>query len=212
MIVEPRAGEIQAYYRRILAEHGACGQGVGYGSDEKQQLRFEQLYKLVADTVEPFSVCDWGCGYGALLDYLLERHAPVTEYRGYDISPEMLAAARDRFDNPCASFVEASEPDAVSDYGFISGTFNARFGVSEREWQAHVEDVLTVMASRTRKGFAFNLITSYVQFRNADAFYADPCHFFDFCKRHLSPLVTLIHDYMPWDFTIIVRTDNYRMA
>ena len=36
-------------------------------------------------------------------------------------------------------------------------------------------------------------------------FYADPCFFFDHCKKHFSKNVALLHDYGMYEFTILVR-------
>jgi hypothetical protein len=37
-------------------------------------------------------------------------------------------------------------------------------------------------------------------------FYADPCEFFDLCKRRYSRNVALAHDYDLYEFTLLVRT------
>ena len=35
--------------------------------------------------------------------------------------------------------------------------------------------------------------------------YGDPCAFFQFCKREISPDVTLLHDYPLYEWTMLVR-------
>ena len=44
-------------------------------------------------TSEPFSLLDYGCGYGALDDYL-ERRGFHADYVGYDIVEEAVELAR----------------------------------------------------------------------------------------------------------------------
>jgi hypothetical protein len=42
----------------------------------------------------------------------------------------------------------------------------------------------------------------------ADLFYADPCVYFDLCKRRYSRQVALLHDYGLYEFTLIVRKEG----
>lgn len=57
----------------------------------------------------------------------------------------------------------------------------------------------------SRRGFAFNCLTSYsnADKMRGDLYYADPCKLFDYCKRKYSKNVALLHDYGLYDFTII---------
>ena len=88
---------VGAYYAARLRAHGATAQGVDWSSDESQRLRFAQLLSL-CDRSRRFSLNDVGCGYGALLDELAAQNADV-DYRGLDISSEMIASARQRHAN-----------------------------------------------------------------------------------------------------------------
>src|ERR1051326_4252833 len=82
---------VDNYYTDKVKAHGPIHSGVDWNSAESQHLRFEQLLKLV-DNTQPFSLNDYGCGYGALARYMIERGYEVT-YRGFDISQEMINQA-----------------------------------------------------------------------------------------------------------------------
>jgi SAM-dependent methyltransferase len=47
----------------------------------------------VATEDEPFSILDYGCGYGALIDFLRQRYKQF-DYTSFDISEEMIREAR----------------------------------------------------------------------------------------------------------------------
>jgi hypothetical protein len=66
------------------------------------------------------------------------------------------------------------------------------------------------LASLGRRGFAFNALTSYsdADKQRTDLYYSDPTTLFDFCKRHLSRQVALLHDYPLYEFTIVVRAEE----
>jgi SAM-dependent methyltransferase len=200
---------VEALYSANLAEHGTSSASVGWPDPEAQQLRFDKLaYVIAADPPgDPITVNDWGCGYGAMFRYLDERFTLGT-YTGYDISSEMLDAARAFVDDPRAHWVQGSEATETADYSFVSGTFNVRMEASEEAWQRYVEDTLKLLAQRSRRGFAFNLLTSYVDWRKDELFYADPAHFFTFCRENISRYVTLLHDYPLYEWTIAVRLER----
>ena len=200
--------DVEALYTSNLAEHGTSSPSVGWPDPDAQRLRFDKLaYVIDVDPpAEPITVNDWGCGYGAMFRYLDERPGiTLGGYTGYDISADMLAAARGFVDDPRARWVQGAEITEDADFSFVSGTFNVRMGASDEAWQRYIEDTLRLIAARSRKGFAFNLLTTYVDWRKEDLFYADPAYFFSFCRQHFSRFVTLLHDYPLYEWTIAVR-------
>ncbi|MBK8618373.1 MAG: methyltransferase domain-containing protein [Anaerolineales bacterium] len=60
--------------------------------EESQDIRFDQILKVIeGDT--PFSLLDYGCGYGALADYI-ETKGFSAEYIGFDILESAIETAR----------------------------------------------------------------------------------------------------------------------
>jgi SAM-dependent methyltransferase len=196
---------VQEYYDEKIRAHGATARGVDWKSPESQQLRFAQLVKLI-DHTRPFTVNDFGCGYGALVDYL-EICGLQFQYAGFDISSEMIARAREL--HPGASFVTDNADLREADYTLASGIFNVRLSTGDAEWTSYMLDVLDTMNSLSKSGFAFNALTKYsdAEFMRADLYYADPLFFFDHCKTEYSKFVTLLHDYPLYEFTILVRKE-----
>jgi SAM-dependent methyltransferase len=197
---------VAAYYAEKLREHGATHQGVDWNSDESQVLRFEQFMPLI-DAERETSVLDWGCGYGAFAEYL-ERRAVAARYVGYDVAPEMVAAARLRFDGrDDRTFTDDRETLAPADVTVASGIFNVLADTAPDAWQEYALDTIRDLAALTRRGLAFNMLTSYSDPERMQdrLFYGDPGFYFDWCKRNLSPHVALLHDYGLYEFTILVR-------
>ena len=198
--------EVAEYYTNKLAQYGQNPQGVDWNGEESQTLRFEQLCKIV-DTSNQFSINDLGCGYGALYDFLAQKHENFS-YSGVDVSESMIQAAEQRYQEKSqARFILSSEPDQVADYGVASGIFNVRLGRSDDEWRSYLEATLDVFDKTSRIGFAFNCLTSYCDAdkRRDYLYYADPCVLFDFCKHRYSRNVALLHDYGLYEFTILVK-------
>lgn len=198
--------DVSNYYTSKLQQHGTTPRGVDWNGPESQQLRFAQLSRIVAGD-GGFSINDLGCGYGAFLDYLETKFTGFT-YVGCDVSDAMIAAARERHrTNPNVHYHETSTPPQVSDYGVASGIFNVRMGHDDAVWRDYVKATLIVLDRTSRRGFAFNCLTTYSdpERARADLFYADPCEMFDYCKRWFSRNVALLHDYGLYEFTILVR-------
>lgn len=203
---ESMAGLIQKqvtdYYTRRIREHGPCASGVDWNSPQSQELRFEQLLRVIDERTE--SLLDYGCGYGALID-ALERRGGIANYQGFDLSAEMVAAARSLYAD--REFVSEVSALKTADVSLASGVFNVKMTTPTAEWEAYVLDTIQHMNALSRHGFAFNLLTSYSdqEFMRDDLYYGDPCFYFDFCKRYCSRHVALQHDYGLYEFTILVR-------
>lgn len=197
---------IQRYFSERLKSFGATPQGADWNSPEAQQRRFDQLLKI-CDLNQAFSILDYGCGYGALADYLHQRGLRFY-YLGYDILPEAVSQAA-RLHSGLANCRFTSDFNELSEVDYVveSGIFNIRLQHSEEAWTAYVLATLDKMDMLSRKGFAFNLLSSYSdpEYRKDQLYYAEPCFYFDYCKRHFSRNVALLHDYDLYDFTILVR-------
>jgi SAM-dependent methyltransferase len=200
---------IRDLYESNLAEHGMSSKSVGWRDEASQLLRFERLARVIdRDAPDGFTVNDWGCGYGAMFAYLdaaLGRR--LSGYIGYDISTEMIAAARNQCDAARARFVLGPEVTEDADYTFVSGTFNVKLEATDADWDAYIKRHLETMFAKSRRGLAFNLLTSYVDWKQDNLFYADPRDYFDFCKTRLSRYVTLIHDSALFEWTILVTRE-----
>ena len=98
----------------------------------------------------------------------------------------MVRAAAKRFEGRTdAEFVCAARPVRKADYSVASGIFNVRLQQSDTEWRDYVEGTLDLLDGASRRGFAFNCLTSYsdADKMRDELYYADPCLLFDLCKR-----------------------------
>lgn len=198
---------IARLYEDNLKNYGQTSKSVGWKDERQQLLRFEKLAEVLDAGDAEVTVADLGCGYGAMLRYLGGRPGVrLARYVGYDISDEMLAAARAAAGGDArASFVRGAEVSEDVDYSFVSGTFNVRMEVGEEVWKEYVLGAIRNLAERSRRGFAFNLLSTYVDWKQENLYYGDPLFFFDFCKRNVSPHVSLLHDYPLYEWTLVVR-------
>ena len=199
--------KISNLYSDNLTEHGDQSKAVGWPTTDSQELRFEKLTQMIPDTNASFSVNDYGCGYGAHLEYLLQKKYFVTGYNGYDLSKEMLSKSKKRLKgfNGDLKLINSSKISTPADFTFVSGTFNVRFEATYDEWKKFIEETLHMINGASIRGFSFNLLSKYVDWEEPHLFYGAPCYWFDFCKRNFSPKVSLLHDYPLYEWTILVH-------
>ena len=103
--------------------------------------------------------------------------------------------------------VEGLEP---ADHTVASGVFNLRLDVDDDSWRDYVLETLATIAGLSRRGFAFNMLTSWSDppKMRPELFYGDPGAFFAHCKTRHSRNVALLHDYGLYEWTMLVRADG----
>jgi SAM-dependent methyltransferase len=201
--------EVVRYYELKLSAFGTTPAGVDWNSASSQVQRFEQFAPLLAGATTA-TVGDYGCGYGALLEYLRAK-GHRGGYTGFDVSPAMIAAARERHRADAdATFVDERSQLGISDFTFASGIFNVRLDVGDAEWRDHVFETVVDLAAVSRRGFGFNALTSYSDpdRRRSYLYYADPRDVFDYCVCRWPRRVTLHHDYDLYEFTVLVTLER----
>ena len=201
---------VAAAYRRRLGQCGPTAKGAFWANQANVRRRFELLCRAFdpADIAGGGIVIrDFGCGYGALFDYLA-NHSVMNDsrYIGYDITQSMLDACGQRIRDPRATFRCSARPTAPADYTLVSGTFNLKLQAADAAWLDYVEASLVILWETTRKALAFNMLDR----RHFDPdmeglYYADCAELAALCRDALSPDVEVVENYELPDFTIIVR-------
>ena len=198
------------YFNKKVELYGATPGAADYNGAEAQLTRFEQLVKVINPSL-PFTIIDYGCGYGALFDFLQNKNWQF-EYCGFDMLEKMVSAGRESHRGVLNAYFEYSEDKLkAKDYLVACSIFNNKFEAEKIEWQDMILQTLARMNSLCTKGFSFDMLTKYSDAermeQRPDLFFGDPLFFFDYCKRNFSRNVTLLHDYELYDFTILVHKD-----
>jgi len=189
-----------------LKKHGTNHKGVDWKSLESQELRFVKLFELIDKREPAFDVLDYGCGYGALLDYL-NIHYKNFIYSGYDISEQMIFNAKLIFRSKAYTWYTNLDNKKKFSYVVASGLFNVKLSYTEGEWKDYIIETLDKINFISNKGFSFNILSTFSDKEKMTdkLFYADPSFLFNHCKKKYSKHVSLLHDYPLYEFTIIVK-------
>jgi len=201
---------LSKHYGGLVKRHGDAPESAQYADRETQERRMAVLCEI--GVAKDSKVLDFGCGTGQLLSFLQRSLGYEGEYVGYDISPEAIELARSA--HPAGHFevrnILEQPGEETFDYVLVSGVFNNL--ISDN--RAFFEAISRRLMAQVDVGYAFNMLSRFVDYFDDGLYYEDPLHAFRFCKEQLSPLVTLRHDYavrpgsIPFEFSIYVhRTD-----
>lgn len=162
-------------YRSRLALRGTEPEGVFWRNKSSQIARFDALLsmlKQLSPTARP-TVCDVGCGYGAMFDFIsnTQRYQTVA-YRGVDINRAMVAACKDTFPDHKSLFSVGTHPNSMVDFCVFSGTFNLCHTQDTDLWNEYIFRNLERCWQRSRYGLILNLLCAPASHIKNQIFYA----------------------------------------
>lgn len=206
-------GEVEQYYSKKILAHGATPLGVDWSCLPTQEMRFVQLLK-VCQFNTPTSdthvlINDIGCGYGALLGFLIKRHRnKKIDYLGVDISAPMIAHAQKLWKNrAAASFAKTVSGYRTADYCLASGIFNVKLSQSAATWERMIEQTLREMHARSRCGFSVNFLAPQAAgaMHIPELYRVPPEVWFGYCEQTFKADVELIANYGMREYTLLIR-------
>lgn len=199
---------LKEYYQNLYARHGRASESVQHVSFEEQSKRF----KILLDNVGlNDNVIDLGCGLADLYFYMKSKGFEG-KYLGLDFVDQFIKSNLEYYQgdqNAEFEVFDLYQDCIVSDYDHIilCGVFNNIMADN----YSFMKLAVSKMYASANQSISFNLLSTYVDYKDDTLYYFDPKEVFDFCKKEISPLVTLKHDYglgannYPYEFTVFIR-------
>jgi SAM-dependent methyltransferase len=203
---------LQAHYRATFRAHGATPQGVDWGPRvEAARLRQDAMLAVTDGCPPGGTLLDVGCGYGALADRIDECSMEL-DYTGIDVVGEMTSEGRRR--HPHRRFLDgdflAAVPAESYDYVVCNGILTQKLDASILEMNAHARKLVSAMFAACRRGCAFNVMTTHVNYQADNLYYRNPVELLAWCMTELTPHVRLDHAYPLYEFTIYLYRGGVR--
>ena len=195
---------ISDYYSKKLKQFQDSHLAVDWKSKRVQYERLSILSKII-DNEKNFTITDYGSGTGELINFFKKKK--FKKYYGYDISSEMINFCKKKFKNKKNSFFfNSSKIMYKTDFVISSGIFNVKLNTDINRWERKIFKTIDHFNNFSKKGFSFNLLTSYSNpnLKKKKLYYAKPEKIFNYCKKNYNK-VFLIQDFELYDFFIFVK-------
>ena len=205
--------QLHDHYRSTFLTHGATSSGVDWGpKEDAARLRQDKMLALADESLSGATLLDVGCGYGALAERIGQRKMDLG-YTGIDIVGEMVEAGRKR--NPTSRFIHGDflsySPEILGtfDYVVCNGILTQKLQATTLEMNAHAHELISAMFATCRRGCAFNVMTSYVNYQVSNLYYRNPAELLAWCMSQLTPKVRLDHAYPLYEYTVYLYRDSF---
>jgi SAM-dependent methyltransferase len=205
--------ELIQHYESLFDTHGGKSvESVQAASAKQQNKRFEILFEMGSDMS---SILDVGCGLGHMLKFMQSSnlYSGKINYLGVDFVPSFIDYCKKNLSSDLSNFqrVDLNHEGLPEgrDYCLLSGVFNNVMPHNDE----FMKSALKKMFDASKKGIAFNALSTYVDYQDDKLYYSNPAEIFDFCKTTLSGRVVLRHEYqtkpnvIPFEYTIYVYKD-----
>jgi SAM-dependent methyltransferase len=205
---------LKDHYNQLFLLHKNSYLTAQQSSRNTQEIRMEMLLSRVK-LKKSDKILDFGCGIVHLYKFLKKKKININ-YTGIDIADQIINYNKKKYDkNKKVKFINLdilSSKKNIGDYDytFISGTFNNKI-FNNWIW---MQKCLLYLFKKTKKILVFNNLSFYVNYYDKNLFYIKPEKVFSFCKKKLSPYVSIFNDYqikkgvIPYEFTTFVYKKN----
>jgi SAM-dependent methyltransferase len=207
-MTEKLAALMKARHTEVFKKHGCTPEGLDWGPQEDRfWLRHNNFMKLIADE-KSCSLLDVGCGYGAFLE------VPSTvkiDFTGIDIVEETVEKAKSRHPEAtfiCDDFLKRPFLPESFDYVICNGIMTQKLTATIPEMEAYTRAIIRKMFTLCRKGIAFNMMTSRVNFMAPNLFYQNPTEMLSWTMAEISPHLTIDHSYPLYEFMLYVYKES----
>tara|TARA_Y100000768_G_C23986753_1_gene689366 strand:- start:2614 stop:4059 length:1446 start_codon:yes stop_codon:yes gene_type:complete len=189
------------FFSDLSQRYGINFRSVNWSSKVSQELRFKKLLQI--GEIKNSSILDIGCGIGDMFEFVQQSYVN-TQYHGIDITPRMIDLCLERYPKhkdkfKCTDILDLSSAKLKFDWVVASGIF---YRLKENPFKKSIE-IIDKMYSFSKKGLAFNSLSSWSEVQNEGEFYMDPIFLLSELKKKYKRLA-LHHDYHPSDFTIYI--------
>jgi hypothetical protein len=202
------------HYQGLLEKHGASVDAVASARQEYKDLRYKSLSSVFGQD-NNFSLHEIGFGLGHYYEYLKANFPDrAISYTGSEVTPAFLEHCQEKY--PACGFdnhdYALEKSNRVYDYIILPGVFYQLGASDPLKFSEFVHRMLINSWNSARRGMAFNMISSQVNYRYDHLFYADSSEMLVFVSKKLSRFLQFDQSSPFFEFTICVYRKEYIKA
>lgn len=199
--------DLAEHYGQKFEEHGATPRGVDWGSEADLKIRYDKMLEVIPAELKTagLSLLDVGCGYGGLLAHAREKGFQI-QYTGIDAASNLVDAGR--MQHPESQWIHGdvltlnSEP--TYDFVACNGILTQKLHTSQDAMDAYANTLAKKLFAICRRGVAFNVMSTHVNFTKDNLYHRDPAEFLGYCLREITWDAKLDHSYPLYEYTIFL--------
>lgn len=201
---------IAKHYEDCFKKHGATPKGVDW-PNLKDALKRHQVMLAPASMHESFTILDFGCGYGHLLDTLNSQfNDRKWLYTGMDISSEFIGFCQSQ--HPEHQFIcqdiLTSPAKVKADHVIANGVFTEKRELDWDNMWHFFTSTIKALWQMTDKTLSFNLMSKNVDWERDDLFHVSLDQLTEFLCKHLSRNFVIDNNYGLYEYTVHVYKQN----
>lgn len=197
------------HYESAFSRHGPTIAGADWGKDaEAAILRYKNMLAVLGDdrVKKGHSLLDVGCGYGGLQNYAV-RVGVDLKYTGVDIASNMIGWARENIrpaDFIEGDFLNMDLSGKCFDYVVCNGILTQKLEASMLDMDRYAKALIGKMYSLCKKGIAFNMMSTSVNYMSPNLYYKHPAEILVYCLSEVGKKIKIDHSYGLYEFTVYI--------
>ena len=202
---------LQNHYSDKYSKYGPTSEGVDWGSNsDLAAIRQAKMLGVIKESKDEVTLLDVGCGYGHLAEIISKSHKQI-KYSGVDVVADMRVHAKKtspQFDFYHGDFLTGEF--GVFDYLVCNGILTQKLTATTLEMNLFAQDLIKKMYQVSRKGIAFNVMNTHVNFQIDKLYYRSPVELLGWCTSELTPHVVIDAAYKLWfEYTVYLYKPNF---
>ncbi len=201
--------KINNSYTDRLIKYGNSPQGLFWKNSFTQIHRFELIITALNkySNLKKFTICDIGCGYGKLFEFLKNKFKNSTfHYQGCDLNNKLIDYCTKNYSDKDCKFYKRSSPKGIVDFSVMSGTFNLSVTDDIKMWEKYILKNLNCIWKQTNKIMAFNLLNQNERKIKQGLYYTNKIWIKNICEQNFGKTEIIFSSILPNDILIIVKT------
>ena len=190
-----------------LVKHGDSHLGVDWPNRPDAEKRYAVMLDVIHEQRVGLTLLDFGCGASHLYDFLQQSKLSDITYHGLDVSPAFYELSRSKYpENPYYCLDVIAEPEKLGEFDYIvmNGVFTEKCDLEFDEMFDYFKQVLRAVFPKVRRGLAFNVMSSAVDWKRNDLFHLPIDTLVTFLTQEISRHFIIRNDYGLYEYTVYV--------
>jgi SAM-dependent methyltransferase len=202
--MDPISEALGRHYAETFERHGPTSQGVDWGADvSRAELRYDKMLAVLGrEPAAGASLLDVGCGYGGLLTHALGKGMKL-DYTGIDVAANMVEWATANLSPGRFVLGDVLTHDLGRTFDFVvcNGVLTQKLQTTGLEMDRFAARLIRRLFDLCRRGAAFNVMTTKVNFFANNLYYRNPAELLAWCLSDVTPHLRLDHSYPLYEYT-----------